>query len=82
MQADYNLNNFNKTAISLFNYYSISKIYNLNNINSEYLSNLSSVILENQLKNTSNINNNILLNAQLQQKSFLNNNINFTAEFI
>ena len=42
-----------------------SKIYNLNNINSEYLSNLSSVILENQLKNTSNINNDILLDIQL-----------------
>jgi len=65
LQTIYNLSNFDITVIFLSNNYSISKIYNINNINSEYLNNSSFIILENQLKNTSNINNNILLNIQL-----------------
>ena len=65
LQASYNLSDFDIAAISLPNNYSISEIYNIDNTDLEYLNNSSSVILKNQLKNTSNINNNILLNAQL-----------------
>jgi len=63
LQANYNLSDFDIAAIFLPNNYSISEIYNMNNIDSEYLSDLSSVILKNQLKNISNINNDILLDV-------------------
>ena len=42
---------------------SISEISALENTDLEYLNNLSSIILKNQLENISNINNNILLNT-------------------
>ena len=80
LQASYNLSDFDIAAISLPNNYSISEIYNIDNTDLEYLNNSSSVILENQLKNTSNIDNDILLDAQLQQKSFSNDNIDLAAE--
>ena len=80
LQANNNLSDFDRAAIFLPNNYSISEIYNINNIDSEYLSDLSSVILKNQLENISNIDDNILLNAQLRQESFSNDNIDFAAE--
>ena len=80
LQANYNLSNFDIAAISLPNNHSISEIYNIDNTDSEYLNDSSSVILENQLENISNIDNDTLLNAQLRQESSSNDNIDLAAE--
>jgi len=81
LQASYNQSNINIAAMLLLEINNISEIPALEDTDSEYLSDLSSVILENQLENTSNINDDILLDAQLQQESFSNNNIDLAAEF-
>jgi len=62
LQASYNQSNINIVAISLSEINNISEISVLKDTDSEYLNNLSFIILESQLNNISNIDNIILLN--------------------
>jgi len=79
-QASHNLSDFDIAATPLPNNHSIPEIHNMDDTDSEYLSDSSSVILKNQLENTSNVDDDTLLDAQLRQESSSNDNIDLAAE--